>query len=148
MPRGVSVSGYNSGWFKKGVSTPKTVLHCQRISWALRQAWQTKRKRLPIGSKWIDTGGYVRVKVVAGKGPWKLEHAMVMERKIGRALGKGEVIHHIDGDRQNNTETNLYLCRDHRHHAAVERQLKETFRALLKREVVTFCDALGIYACH
>ena len=136
------------GRFRKGVPQPKSESHRRAIGEAQRIAWETKRQRMPIGSKWIDAGGYVRVKVVAGKGRWKLEHVLVMERIIGRRLAMGEIVHHIDGDRQNNSEDNLYLCRDHAHHQQVERQLKETFRAMLKSGKVTFSQALGVYSCH
>ena len=151
MPRGKNNNGLpNAGCFKAGdpklkVKTPE---HRAAISAGQKKAWQTKRQRIPIGSKWIDAKGYVRVKAVAGKGRWRLEHVMVMEEKIGRALTKKEVVHHIDGDRSNNPPSNLFLCRDHRHHMEVERQIKETFRHLLSIGVVTFSEFLGAYVCH
>ena len=140
----------NDGRFKKGEERLKikTESHRKAISEGQKRAWATKRKRMPVGTKWIDAGGYVRVKIAEGKGCWRLEHVIVMEYRIGRALRFGEIVHHIDGDRQNNTDENLYLCRDHKHHMEVERQLKETFRALLKSDKVTFSHALGVYACH
>ncbi len=140
----------NSGQFKKG--DPKLKIktdgHRKAISDGQRRAWATKRQRMPIGSKWIDAGGYVRMKVVEGAGRWALEHVLVIEKRIGRKLALGEIVHHIDGDRQNNADENLYLCRDHQHHMAVERQLKETFRAMLKSGKVTFSEFLGVYSCH
>ena len=149
MPRGKNNDGSaNRGWFKAGESKAKTADHRAAISAAQKIAWRTKRQRMPIGSRWIDSGGYVRVKVVGGKGRWKLEHVMVMEGKIGRALSKKEIVHHIDGDRSHNDPENLFLCRDHRHHMEVERQLKETFRHLLSIGIITFSHELGIYACH
>jgi transposase len=140
----------NSGQFRKGDPKLKikTASHRKAISKGQRLAWRTKRARMPIGSTWIDAGGYVRVKVVEGAGRWKLQHVMVMERRLGRKLMVSEIVHHVDGDRQNNADDNLYLCRDHKHHMEVARQLKETFRALLKRGIVTFSQALGVYACH
>lgn len=38
-----------------------------------------------------------------------LEHRLVMAKKIGRPLEDGEVVHHIDGDKQNNAPDNLEL---------------------------------------
>ena len=35
------------------------------------------------------------------------EHRVVAENKLGRALLKGEVVHHIDGNKQNNHPDNL-----------------------------------------
>ncbi len=142
-------AGRNSlGQFKKGVPQPKTEAHRRAIGDAQRRAWRVKRQRMPIGSKWIDAGGYVRVKIAEGKGRWRLEHVMVVEQKVGRPLRTGEIVHHIDGVRANNEPSNLFLCRDHRHHMEVEQQLKETFRELLRQGVVSFSHALGVYSCH
>ena len=44
-----------------------------------------------------DAGGYV------------LEHRLVMARQLGRPLTRYETVHHIDGDRTNNTVGNLQL---------------------------------------
>lgn len=77
------------------------------------------------------------------------EHAGRDKRgRFKKGVRTGEIIHHIDGNRQNNSDDNLYLCRDHTHHIQIERQLKETFRELLRSGTVTFIQALGIYACH
>jgi len=139
------MAGLNAGWFRAGVSTPKSAEHRRKIGEAQKRAWDTTRQRMPIGSKWVDARGYIRVKVVEGKGQWRLEHVLVMEGIVCRSLRKGEVVHHIDGDRQNNAESNLFLCRNTGHHNAVERQLKELFRSLLASGVVCFKD--GRYQC-
>lgn len=44
------------------------------------------------------------------------EHILVMERKIGRFVLRGESIHHIDGDKLNNSPKNLILFKDHTEH--------------------------------
>lgn len=41
--------------------------------------------------------------------PYILEHRLVMEEILGRNLTKSEVVHHIDGDKQNNAPSNLEL---------------------------------------
>lgn len=38
------------------------------------------------------------------------EHVMVAEKALGRRLKKGELVHHIDGDGQNNQNSNLLIC--------------------------------------
>ena len=63
--------------------------HREKISEGQRRAWQRGRlngSERPIGATWIDAGGYVRVKVVKGKGRWALQHVLTMEQMLGRNL--------------------------------------------------------------
>lgn len=46
------------------------------------------------------------------------EHRVVAEEKIGRSLKKGEVVHHIDGNRLNNNPENLMVFSSQAEHAA------------------------------
>src|SRR5690242_20023097 len=80
-------------------SPTKTEEHRRNIAEGQRRAWSTKRQRMPLGSKRLNHYGYVVVKVVPGKGHWKLEHVIVMERVLGRPLQRGEIVHHINGIR-------------------------------------------------
>jgi hypothetical protein len=42
-----------------------------------------------------------------------------MEKKIGRRLRDGEVVHHVDGDTANNDPSNLELFSSHSEHMRV-----------------------------
>lgn len=42
-------------------------------------------------------------------GATKREHQIIMEEHIGRKLRKGEVVHHVDGNKRNNNLKNLIL---------------------------------------
>lgn len=48
-------------------------------------------------------------------GSYIAEHHLVMENKIGRYIKKGEVIHHINGIRDDNRIENLKLCSQSEH---------------------------------
>ena len=63
------------------------------------------------------------------KGKWKREHVVVMEQSLGRRLIKGEIVHHIDGDKLNNSIDNLILTNRSEHqrlHHSGSKRSKET----------------------
>jgi len=86
----------------------------------------------------VDADGYVRIKVVTGSGRWIAEHVIVMERTLGRLLIPGEVVHHINGDRSDNSPSNLFLCRNRSHHNEVHRSEAAALRVLLAAGFVVF----------
>ena len=45
-------------------------------------------------------------------------HRIVAEQILGRPLRKGEVVHHLDGDKRNNAPENLMIFSSQREHAA------------------------------
>lgn len=65
------------------------------------------------GGRQIDSDGYVLI--YSPNHPHRnaadcvREHRLVMEAKIGRYLEPEEVVHHIDGNKQNNDPSNLEL---------------------------------------
>ena len=128
------VTGHNLRILKK------TKAHCKAIAAGQRRAWKTKRKRLPLGTKYVDACGYVLVKTVPGKGAWRKEHILVAERTLGRRLRPAEVVHHINGNRTDNDPANLYVCRDRQHHGSVHRSEAAAFRLLLARGFIVFKD--------
>lgn len=74
------------------------------------------------GGKSLASNGYVLIRVGVGhpladvRG-YAYEHRVVAEAKVGRPLAKGEQVHHIDGNRQNNHPHNLEVLTVAEHHA-------------------------------
>jgi hypothetical protein len=64
--------------------------------------------------------GYVEI--TRGENKGRGQHVVIMERHIGRRLGKGEVVHHIDGVKSNNNISNLKLMTNSEH-AALHRRM-------------------------
>lgn len=97
----------------------------------------TEQMKQHIGRKKIDSFGYIEV-YVSDTHPYSdgycgsiREHVMVMENHLKRKLEKGEVVHHIDGDKTNNELSNLDLCTVQEHnacHATSEQIVFELYR--------------------
>jgi len=51
------------------------------------------------------------------------QHRLVMEKKLNRKLKRSEVVHHMNGDRTNNSISNLKLFKSHKEHAEFEQSL-------------------------
>jgi len=85
-----------------------------------------KRLLTPV----IDRNGYVligcRNHPNAHQGRVR-EHRLVMEGILGRYLDKSEIVHHIDGDRQNNDPSNLMVT-DHQNHSSCTSKHRERYR--------------------
>lgn len=86
--------------------------YCKSCMYRLRDG--TINKGDSVGRR-IDKGGYVVLngKKFRGHPNYKndgiYEHHYVMSQIIGRPIGEGEIVHHIDGNKQNNSPENLQL---------------------------------------
>lgn len=72
-------------------------------------------------------------------GVWKSTHRRVGEKKIGRRLETGEVVHHINKNRLDNRPTNLVVVADN-----VHRQLHKS--PFCERHVCFRCGRTGHWA--
>lgn len=72
------------------------------------------------GGRTIASNGYVLVKrpehSAADSRGYVYEHRLAAEKKIGRALLPGEIVHHVDGIKTNNAPENLEVLPSIAHH--------------------------------
>lgn len=117
------MSKYNSGknhpfYGKKHKADTKEKMSANR-SGDKNWRWQ--------GGKFISSLGYVMVKSPnhprANRFGYVQEHRLVMEKKLGRYLKSKEIVHHIDGNRQNNRIENLMLFETAGKHTAHHKKL-------------------------
>ncbi len=110
------------GWH---VPASHPIHFCSR---SCRTRWlQARWNRNPSGRR-VEANGYVSVRIGGPGGKWVAEHCLVAEQKLGRKIKSNEVVHHKDGNRQNNNPENLLVedRGDHRlTHVAAIRRIRE-----------------------
>ena len=114
--------------------------------------WNRGLKREPnkLGNWYINSSGYIEVwtgkhtlpETVSG---YYREHRLLSELTLGRPLLKREMVHHIDGNKQNNYPYNLYVCRDDSEHQSLHQQLEEVSMDLVMSGAIQFNRDKGYY---
>ena len=74
-----------------------------------------KKKAVTSKNGYLYSKDLNSYKITGNRSRRKLEHLDVMEKHLGRELNKGEVIHHIDGNKLNNKIDNLFLTNPSEH---------------------------------
>jgi hypothetical protein len=74
-----------------------------------------------------------------------MEHRAVMEDHLGRPLREGEIVHHIDQDKTNNSLENLYICKGRAGHLKAHHSLNVLATSLLQDGVIIFNGVTGTY---
>jgi hypothetical protein len=107
--------------------------------------WNKGVKQAPrkVGNTFINNNGYVEVWI--GKhtkedkvGGYYREHKLLKELQIGRLLNDNDIIHHVDGNKTNNSVDNLVVCAGHYEHRKLHGQLERVTMELVRAGVIKF----------
>lgn len=95
------------------------------------------------GGKSISSHGYVLIRMPyhprAHKNGYVYEHVLVAEKKLGRPLKKGEIIHHKDEIKTNNSPDNISITKSIAHHKANHRKSNSYLRLPDEKNPVIKC---------
>lgn len=120
---------------------------CPSLSLAGKKGRETKRQisRERVGERMTTSHGYIRVWVgdtytlsnhtYCGS---IFEHTFVMEQHLGRALKRDEVVHHIDGNKQNNSIENLDVMTVDQHNKCHGQAANVLLFELLKENIIMY----------
>lgn len=108
-------------WYKQSLNQHFCSMGCRNKQWR-----GSGHPRWRGGEAYIANGGYKCFRI---KGRSVGEHVIIAQRALGRALKRGEVVHHINGIKTDNRNTNLLICSNSYH-----RQLHDRMSAMYQRQ--------------
>ena len=105
---------------------------------------EATKNRMQKKQKYITRRGYIMVFAPnhprAHESGYVREHTLVAEKALHRPIKKGEIIHHIDFVRGNNTSSNLYVYPSHAEHKKGHSSLETVAIQLLHQGKIGFKD--------
>jgi hypothetical protein len=89
--------------------------------------------------EYIDRWGYkmIRAPERLSRNPYTPEHILVAEKKIGRQIVRGEHVHHLNGNKSDNSPENLLVCTASQHRI-LHRQLEELAIELVRKGDIAY----------
>jgi len=79
------------------------------------------------GGKTIDSYGYLLTNIPdynENVSNYVRDHILIVERVIGKRLPLKAVVHHVDGNRLNNSNSNLVVCEGQGYHTLLHRRAR------------------------
>lgn len=113
--------------------------------------WNKGSRSLPKeeGLGYINQNGYKEIWVgrsrTGSSTGYVKEHRLLLEARRGKLLKDSEVVHHVDGDKTNNSTKNLYVCANHREHRQVHSKLERVAMELVRSGAIKFDHTTGLY---
>ena len=102
------------------------------------------RKQVQKGAIYENFSGYLEIYLGRNHGycnrkdKYVLLHRLIAELILNRPLERNELVHHIDGDKQNNNPNNLVICKNTQEHRRVHDDLEKLAMILVANGVIQF----------
>ena len=98
----------------------------------------------PLGIKEKSNKGYILEYEPnhprSGKDGYVPQHRLVLEKHLNRYLDIKEIVHHLDGNKQNNKLENLLLTESVQKHNVIHRKMEHFVQELIKKGEVVYDD--------
>mgnify|MGYP001589049144 FL=1 len=79
------------------------------------------------GGRVERSGDYSYVATMSAEGTvakYRLEHVVIAERVLGKTLPTAVVVHHFNGNKQDNKNSNLVICQNEAYHQILHRRTR------------------------
>lgn len=99
---------------------PKKYIQYHHVRGNLNPKWNGGRREYEHGYMSLFCPGHPR----ALNGRYVGEHILVAERVLEKFLPEGAIVHHVDGNRSNNVNSNLVVCQDRAYHSLIHSRMR------------------------
>lgn len=118
-----------------------------------RPELQNEKSATWKGGTYISSDGYrmIHIRNKNAKSKWehyKKEHIVLIEQHLKRKMRKGEVIHHINGNKLDNNLTNLVVFSSDKLHRQAHNELEKISMLLVQKNMILFDKTTNKYMAH
>ena len=125
----------------------QTDIHKRNISIAHKGQY-AREKHSNWKGGWYINNGYVYIRKPEHPRAWSgyvFEHILVAEKMLGRPIKKEERIHHINFNKTDNQEKNLFVYQNRSEHGKVRNSLFKSVPYLIEKGYLKFDKEKGEY---